>query len=153
MFQGDRLKLALSFDPQSLRDDLARAARREWTAHFVRENYEGDWSAIPLRSVAGETYPSRMIYSDPIATEFADTALLDDCAYFKRVVGAFECPVRAVRLMKLSPGSIIKEHTDLDLEFESGKVRIHIPIVTDPGVEFELNRRRVIMEPGETWYL
>jgi hypothetical protein len=153
MFQEDRLKLALSFDPGALRGDLARAARCEWTAHFVRQNYEGDWGAIPLRSIAGERHPIRMIYSDPLATSFEDTPLLDDCPYFRELIAAFECPVRCVRLMKLSPGSIIKEHTDHDLEFESGKVRIHIPITTNPQVEFELNRHRVVMMPGEAWYL
>jgi quercetin dioxygenase-like cupin family protein len=153
MFQEDRLKLDLSFDPQSLRDDLARAARSKWTAHFVRQNYEGDWSAMPLRSPAGETHPIRLIYADPMATSFVDTPLLDGCGYFREVIAAFECPVRCVRLMKLTPGSIIKEHTDHDLEFESGKVRIHIPITTNPGVEFELNGRRVTMAPGEAWYL
>jgi len=32
-------------------------------------------------------------------------------------------------------------------------VRIHIPITTNAAVEFELNRRRVILEAGSCWYL
>jgi len=34
-----------------------------------------------------------------------------------------------------------------------GSVRIHIPITTNAAVEFELNRRRVILEAGSCWYL
>jgi hypothetical protein len=48
------------------------------------------------------------------------------------VIAAFACEVRSVRLMRLTPGSIIKEHTDLDLGVESGSVRIHMPVTTNP---------------------
>jgi hypothetical protein len=149
----DRLQLPLSFDPVRLRRDLEVLSATPWTAHFVRQNYEGDWSVIPLRCMAGETHPIRMIYSDPTATVFQDTPLLEACPYFQAVIAAFACEVRSVRLMRLTPGSIIKEHTDLDLGVESGTARIHIPVTTNPDVEFLLNRRRVVMREGEAWYL
>jgi len=153
MTYPDRLQLPLNFDPVRLRRDLKILSATPWTTHFVRQNYEGDWSVIPLRCVAGETHPVRMIYSDPTATEFVDTAILEPCSYFREVIDAFACEVRSVRLMRLTPGSIIKEHTDLDLGVESGTARIHIPVATNPDVEFLLNRRRVDMHEGEVWYL
>jgi hypothetical protein len=55
--------------------------------------------------------------------------------------------------MKLAAGSIIKEHRDHDLSYEHGFMRLHIPVVTNPDVEFLLNGRRVVMNPGECWYL
>lgn len=149
----DRLQLPLSFDPALLRRDLDALSATPWTAHFVEQNYEGDWSVIPLRCAAGETHPIRMIYSDPTATTFVDTPMLAACPYFRAVIAAFACPVRNVRLMRLTPGSIIKEHTDLDLGVEGGEARVHIPVTTSPDVEFLLNRTRVQMKPGETWYL
>ena len=153
MVYPDRLQLPLSFDPVLLRRDLEVLSATPWTAHFVRQNYEGDWSVIPLRSVAGETHPIRMIYSDPTATTFVDTPFLEACATFRKVIAAFACEVRSVRLMRLTPGSVIKEHTDLDLGVESGTARIHIPVITNPGVEFLLNGRRVEMAEGQAWYL
>jgi hypothetical protein len=153
----DRLQLPLSFDPALLRRDLDALSATPWTAHFVEQNYEGDWSVIPLRCAAGETHPIRMIYSDPLATTFVDAPMLAACPYFREVIAAFACPVRNVRLMRLTPGSIIKEHTDLDLDVEGGveggEARVHIPVTTSPEVEFLLNRTRVEMKPGETWYL
>ncbi len=149
----DRLQLPLAFDPALLRRDLEILSAETWTAHFVKQNYEGDWSVIPLRCAAGETHPVRMIYSDPTATDFVNTPLLEPCGYFQAVIAAFACEVRSVRLMRLTPGSIIKEHTDLDLGVESGTARIHIPVTTNPGVEFLLNRQRVEMKAGEAWYL
>jgi hypothetical protein len=125
----------------------------EWVDHFVKQNYDGNWSVIPLRGRRGARHPVMMIYSDPTATAFEDTPMLRGCAYFREVLDAFRCPLRAVRLMRLTPGSRIKEHTDLELSIEEGAVRIHIPVVTNADVEFHLNRSRVVMEPGSVWYL
>jgi quercetin dioxygenase-like cupin family protein len=149
----DRLRLPLSFDPDRLARDLDALSSVDWIAHFVKQNYEGDWSVIPLRGVAGATHPVMMIYPDPTATQFEDTPMLAPCPYFREVLGAFECEVRAVRLMRLTPGSVIKEHYDHGLDVEAGTVRMHIPITTNPEVEFELNRRRIVMAPGSAWCL
>jgi hypothetical protein len=139
----DRLQLPLSFDPVLLARDLDALSATPWTAHYVQQNYEGDWSVIPLRCAAGETHPIRMIYSDPTATDFIDTPFLAACPYFRAVIAAFACEVRSVRLMRLSAGSVIKAHVDLDLDIESGAARIHVPVVTNPDVEFLLNGSRV----------
>jgi len=93
-----------------------------------------------------------MIYSDPAATAFEDAPVLAACPYFRAVLATLACPLQAVRLMRLTAGSVIKEHTDHGLCFEQGSVRIHIPITND-GVVFELNRCRVILEAGSCWYL
>ena len=55
--------------------------------------------------------------------------------------------------MRLTPGSVIKEHADLDLSVEDGTARIHIPVTTNEHVEFYLNRSRVVMPVGTVWYL
>jgi len=149
----DRLRLPFSFDQALLARDLQALSSVAWTRHFVRANYDGDWSVIPLRAPAGETHPIRMIGSDPTCRTFVDTPLLDHCPYFAEVMQAFRCPLRTVRLMRLASGSVIKEHTDLDLGFEDGMVRIHVPVVTSDQVEFFLNGSRVVMEAGSAWYL
>jgi hypothetical protein len=149
----DRLQLPLSFDPALLARDLDALSATPWTAHYVQQNYEGDWSVIPLRCAAGETHPIRMIYSDPTATRFVDTPALAACPYFREVIAAFACEVRSVRLMRLGAGSIIREHTDVDLDIEAGAARVHVPVVTNPDVEFLLNGARVAMKTGQAWYL
>jgi hypothetical protein len=58
-----------------------------------------------------------------------------------------------VRLLRLGPGGVIKEHRDYDLGYDLGEARLHVPIVTDPEVAFHLRNRRVTMAEGETWYL
>jgi Aspartyl/Asparaginyl beta-hydroxylase len=149
----DRLRLPFSFDPERLAGDLQRLNTVAWIEHFVQQNYEGGWSVIPLRGKAGATHPVMMIFSDPACRAFEDTPMLAACPYYREVLETFKAPLLAVRLMRLTSGSVIKEHSDHDLSFEDGTVRFHIPVVTNPYVEFYLNRERVVLEAGSCWYL
>jgi hypothetical protein len=153
MTYPDRLRLPLSFDPARLAADLAALASARWIDHFVKQNYRGDWSVIPLRGPAGATHPVMMIYSDPSCLSFEDAPFLAACPYFREVLAAFAGPLQAVRLMRLGPGSVIQEHCDHDLSFEQGMVRIHVPVVTNSQVEFRINRTGIVLEAGSAWYL
>jgi hypothetical protein len=149
----DRVRLPISFDPVPLAGDIERLSKDAWYLHFIPQNFEGDWSVIPLRSAVGETHPVRMIYSDPGASDFADTPFLQQCPGLRTVLEAFDCELRSVRLMRLARGSSIKEHRDHDLVADLGMARLHIPLVTNPEVVFRLNGSRIAMKPGEVWYL
>ena len=149
----DRLRLPLEFEPARLAADMANFSSAQWIEHFVKQNYDGDWSVIALRGPAGATHPVQMIYSDPSRSDFEDAPMLAGSLYFRQVLASFACPLHAVRLMRLAPGSLIKEHHDNDLSFEQGMVRIHIPVVTNTSVDFQLNGTRVAMPAGSSWYL
>lgn len=148
----DRLRLPLAFDPASLAADLDRMTET-WTSHFIADHYDGDWSVIPLRFPAGTTHPVARIFSNPTATRFVDSPLLAACPALRAALDTLACPLLAVRLMRLGPGSIIREHVDPDLDAEQGTVRLHVPVVTNPEVDFRLNGRQVLMEAGSLWYL
>jgi len=149
----DRYKLPLNFDVKRMQRDLTNFTNDDWISHFVEQNYDGDWSVIPLRGPASATHPVMMIYSDPSCTEFADTCFLEKTQYLPGVLDTFKCPLHAVRLMKLSAGSRIKEHTDYDLAAENGVARLHVPIRSEGQVDFRLNGTRVPFEEGQCWYL
>ena len=148
---ADSVRLPLRFDVARLQADLAGMLAAEFVPHFNTSYYQGDWSAVPLRSVGGRM---DQIYPDPTAkAAFADTPLLERCSYVREVLAALPCPHQSVRFMRLKAGSVIKEHRDHELGFEDGEVRLHIPVITNPGVEFILNQVRVVMHEGECWYL
>ncbi|MGJ8725279.1 MAG: aspartyl/asparaginyl beta-hydroxylase domain-containing protein [Roseibacillus sp.] len=149
----DRLKLTLQFSPKKMQDDLALLEDSDWIAHFVTQNYEGDWDVLPLRGPAHAQHPVMMAYSDPTCEDFADTPFLATCPYLQTVLKSFPFELSSVRLMSLSPGSQIKEHCDHDLSLEDGTIRLHVPIHTNPQVEFLLNDTAVTMHEGECWYL
>lgn len=151
----DRLQLGFLFSEGKLRSDLDRLSqvKAAWIDHFVKSNYDGSWSVIPLRANRGAVHPIQQIYSYPDSKDFVDTPFLDHCLYFKEVLATFKTTIYAARLMCLGTGSVIKEHQDYDLDFESGCIRLHIPILTNPKVCFLLNGERVIMKAGTCWYL
>ncbi|HEV3165937.1 MAG TPA: aspartyl/asparaginyl beta-hydroxylase domain-containing protein [Isosphaeraceae bacterium] len=144
-------KLDLTFDAARLQEDLAQVAPGEWITHYNRGDFDGQWSGIALKSVAGSASP---LYADPSRdATFADTEMMGRLPYARDVVASFQCPVRSVRLLRLGPGSRIREHRDTGLGIEDGEARLHIPVLTNPHVEFVLNNQPVVMSEGETWYL
>jgi hypothetical protein len=48
----DRLRLPLDFEPGGLATDLANLSNAAWIEHFVKQNYDGDWSVVALRGPA-----------------------------------------------------------------------------------------------------
>jgi quercetin dioxygenase-like cupin family protein len=149
----ESLQLGLKFDPSRLRDDLAKIADDDWIDHFNTRDYEGAWSGVALRGPANAAHPIQSLVANPGTTDWANTEFLQRCPYFSAVLAAFKCPLLSVRLLRLDPGAVIKEHTDHSLSLEDGEVRLHVPVLTDPRVRFYLNGRRVILGEGETWYL
>ena len=142
--------LPLRFDPTGLQSDLATLGGGEWIAHFNTGFFDGDWSGVALRAAEAAASP---MYADTSHQDFANTDLLRRCRHLRAVVESFQCPLRSVRLLKLAAGSNIREHRDYDLGYDAGEVRIHVPVVTNPGVEFFLDSRRIVMNEGECWYL
>jgi hypothetical protein len=151
MFFPDRLRLGLDFDPERLSQDLSNA--HGWQRQADRQVYDGTWEAIALRAPAEARHPVAMIFANPMSEAFVDTPVLGACPYFREVLAAFRCPLRSARLMRLAPGSVIKEHRDSFLDVEDGRVRLHIPVVTNDRIDFRLNGTPVTMAAGSTWYL
>jgi len=145
------LQLPFHFDVQQMQEELQQLTSKAWQLHYQKLHYEGEWSALPLRSVGGA--PDNVFISPEENPVYKDTLFLDNIAYFKTVLSTFQCPLLAVRLLKLNAGAIIKEHKDADLYFEKGEIRIHIPVVTNKEVEFYLDKERMDLKEGECWYM
>jgi hypothetical protein len=147
----DRVRLPLRFDASSLAMEALALEADAWVPHFNQGIYEGDWVGVALRSVGGK---ADQLYPDPAAVApFADTEVLEGCPAHRRALAQFQCPVMAARLLALAPGAVLKEHRDYHLGWEDGEIRLHVPIVTHPDVEFTLDGRAVELPLGECWYL
>ncbi len=150
---SDRIRLPMSFDAARMLEDI----RAMNLADFI------EYSVMPLRSPAHLVDPSLAPpspvddYADGSWTEWLDTSALQASRYLSEVVDTFRAHsnVTLVRLLRLAPGGIVKEHTDptLGLHIEKSVIRLTIPIVTNDAVEFYLNDVPVPMKAGECWYL
>lgn len=144
------LKLPFHFSEEKLLADLEICKNYNFTSHFNKNDYSGEWTSIALRSQNGEV---DNIFALPQGEEkYKDTQLLQECHYFREIVDSFECEKESIRLLNLKPGSVIKEHTDYNLGYEDGIFRIHIPITTNEKVHFFINSNEIKMLPSECWY-
>ena len=150
---SDRVRLPLDFDVAKMQADLKVLN----DAGFIY------YKAVPLRAPAHLVDssipfpPPADDYADGSWTEWMDTPTMKDCPYLSSIVKTFEehTTVNLVRLLRLAPDSVVKEHVDptLGIHIEKSMVRLTIPIQTNDQVEFYLNNEVVPMKLGECWYL
>ena len=142
------MRLPFEFDMPVMQAELS-ALGHQWIAHFNTRFYDGEWSALPLRSPGGSI--TNILAHE--SQEFSDTEIMALCPYMKSIVDMLPGNKRAVRLLKLKAGSEIKEHRDNGLCYEGGETRIHIPIVTNKDVHCYLDKEAMTLAEGECWYL
>ena len=149
------LQLYVAFDAKTALHELKALESSHWKDHYNKSHYTGGWTILPLRSVNGDPDNIVSVHASSNATSplYRNTPLLDASSYLQTVINFFQCEKTSVRLMKLHAGAVIKEHTDHEMSFEEGEARFHIPITTNPKVEFYLDGERLIMKEGECWYL
>lgn len=150
---NDRIQLPFDFDVTRMASEI----------EMLRPHNFIYYDVLPLRSPAHEVDPSIPFpppaddYADGKWTEWLDTPSLKKSTYLSSIVDTFKANTRVtlVRLLRLAPGAVVKEHTDptLGLEQHKSVIRLTIPIVTNDDVEFYLNNDLVPMKPGECWYL
>ncbi len=142
-------RLSFRFDTALLERDLSACLAQEWKLHFNQNDFAGSWTGIALRSATGN---SQDIHAHPVDDAWHDTPLLAHCPYFREALGNFQCEIETVRLLRLAPGSVIKEHRDRGLGYAFDVFRIHIPIRTDAAVSFIVGGEELPMKSGECWY-
>ncbi len=144
------LKFPMLFDEQRLVSDLSLAMESQWIPHFNTGGYTGNWKAVSLYAANGNEQNIFAHVQDQ--SSISETPLMKECAYFREVLDFFKFPILSVRLLRLEVGAEIKPHTDYELGYEDGQFRLHIPIVTNPDIEFILGGEKLTMLPGECWY-
>lgn len=145
---SDRVKLPFHFDVQRMTKEYEAQQLRDFVYYDV-------W---PLTTPVKKPDVSFVAdYADGKWADWRETSALTESPYLSEVVNTFRQHTRVtlVRLLRLAPGAVVKEHTDptLALEVDRSVIRLTIPILTNEGVGFYLNGKVVPMKPGECWYL
>ena len=143
------LRLPFAFEADRLADDLAQCLRTAWTKHVNQRDYAGDWTGIALRSTTGTAGD---ILSVAGLDDYKDTPLVAECPYFSAILDGLHCEQETVRLLRLAPGSLIREHRDRGASYGDGFLRLHIPITTNDRTRFVVDGEALPMRPGECWY-
>ena len=134
------LKLPFVFETAVLASDVERVLPEHWLPH--PSGLPGN-TAVPLVAINGEP-------RDGFDGQMAATQVLKDSPYLMQVVSSFGEVVARSRLMRLAPGAEVQEHVDFNYHWYS-RVRIHVPIITEPTVRFFCGQEEVHMAAGEAW--
>lgn len=119
-----------------------------WQVHFNSTYYQGDWSGVALISPEDAPLPLAPGHGAPRRSVW-----WQDEPAWQQLLAGFQNSLRSARLLRLGPGSTIHEHCDHDLGQPGSDLRLHIPLLSPPGVEFLLDGLLVPMVPGECWFL
>ncbi|KIG19665.1 Aspartyl/asparaginyl beta-hydroxylase [Enhygromyxa salina] len=79
--------------------------------------------------------------------------LLDTCPAIHALAASFNAKIMGLTLARLAPGGGVHEHRDISGGLPMGVIRLHVPLRTNPGVQFVVDDVRVIMREGQTWQL
>lgn len=134
------IRLPFRFDAERLAAEAGQFPADRWMRH--PSGLPGN-SAIALISSGGGD-------NDSFEGEKRPTPHLEACPYTQQVMASFDQVLSRSRLMKLDAGSEVRLHVDFNYHWFS-RVRIHIPIVTNPEVTFHCGPERLHMGAGECW--
>ena len=134
------IRLPFRFDAERLATEAGQFGPDRWMAH--PSGLPGN-SAVALISSGGTD-------NDSFEGEKRPTRHLDACPYTRQVMASFGEVLSRSRLMKLDAGAEVRLHVDFNYHWFS-RVRIHIPVVTDPAVAFHCGREQLHMQAGECW--
>ncbi|GAA4893925.1 aspartyl/asparaginyl beta-hydroxylase [Stackebrandtia albiflava] len=150
------VRLARRYDAAELAAEVAELRRRPWRAQRaigqdgMRRQSDIDWTILPLRSPGGD--PLRTDAGGAGLVEHAETPHLDGAPALRRLIREFPAGLLAVRLMALGPGVEVAEHRDAKCGMPWGVVRLHVPVVTNPGATVVIDGRSFHWEAGRLWF-
>lgn len=133
-------RLPMRFDAQRLAQELMQFGEADWRPH--PQGFVGN-SALILVAADGDV-------NDNLIGSMQPTEALKNCPYIQQVMASFRSVIGRSRIMRLAGGENVSEHTDIHYYWHH-HIRIHVPIVTDPSIEFWCDRDKVHMAPGEAW--
>jgi hypothetical protein len=135
------LQLPLSFDAAALAAEIDALGEGAWRPH--PQGFPGN-SALPLVSVGGDPE------SDAVRGPMRPTPQLLACPYLMQVMASLGAVWGRSRLMRLSGQAEVTPHVDINYYWRE-HMRVHVPVVTQPTVQFHCGDAVLNMAAGECW--
>jgi hypothetical protein len=139
--QAPFIQLPLAFDAGVLAAEIEALGEGPWRPH--PQGFPGN-SMLPLVAVGGDAG------NEAFAGRMAPTPELLRCPYLSQVFASLGVTAGRSRLMRLSGHAEVTRHADQGY-YWAERVRVHIPVVTQPTVRFECGDAAINMAAGECW--
>lgn len=134
------LKLPVRFDADTLEAEVRALPPSAWVPHAT--GFPGN-EAVRLVTVGGEP-------TDAFEGPMQPTPNLAACPYIQEMMAELSGVWGRSRLMGLGVGAEVPEHVDVHYHWRT-HLRIHVPVITNPAVEFTCGGETIHMAPGECW--
>jgi len=134
------IRLPFTFDAKRLADEVSNLPESAWMVHPTRMSGN---SAVALLSRDGGD-------NDDFDGAMRETPHLHACPYTRQVIASFGEVFGRSRFMKLAAGAEVAQHVDFNYHWYT-RVRIHIPVITNPQVTFYCADQNTHMKAGECW--
>lgn len=135
------IRLPLSIDAARLAAEIEALGEAAWRPH--PQGHPGN-SALALVAVNGDAN------NDAVRGAMQPTPHLARCPYLRQVLAALRAPIGRTRLMRLDGNAEATSHVDINYYWQR-RLRVHVPVVTDPAVSFHVGERTLHMAAGEVW--
>ena len=135
------IQLPLQFDAAALAAEIDALGEDVWMPH--PEGFAGN-SALPLIGVNGDPE------NNSIAGPMRPTPQLLRCPLMLHTLATIGAVWGRSRLMRLSGNAEVSPHVDTNYYWRE-RMRVHVPIVTQPSVRFICGDAELNMKPGECW--
>lgn len=135
------IRLPHSFDASRLAAEAAQFEESDWKPH--PHGYPGN-SALSLVAIGGD--PA----NDSVKGAMRATPHLARCPYIRQLLASLGVTIGRTRLMRIDGNAEATPHADSNYYWLQ-RVRVHVPVVTDPAVTFLSGGESVHMAAGEAW--
>lgn len=135
------VQLPLHFQAEALAAEVASVDESKWRPH--PQGFPGN-SMLPLVAVDGD--PA----NEAFAGVMRPTPTLRRCPYLQQVLSSLGATIGRTRLMRLAGQAEVTRHADQGY-YWAERVRVHVPLVTQPTVRFECGDVAINMAAGECW--
>lgn len=139
--QSRFIQLPLQFDAKRLAAEIGQVDESAWLPH--PQGFAGN-DFLPLVSVRGDPK------DDSFTGAMRPTPYLEKCSYLVDVLASLGASIGRTRLMRLSGHAEVTPHVDAHYYWRD-RMRVHVPIVTQPTVRFICADQEVNMKEGECW--
>lgn len=134
------LRLPVRFDADALAAEVRALPPSAWDPHPT--GFVGN-EAVRLVTPGGEL-------TDDLEGPMGPTEHLQRCDYVQQVMADIGAVWGRSRFMGLGAGAEVPAHIDTHYYWRT-HLRIHIPVITNPGVSFTCGDETVHMAAGECW--